>query len=117
MRLTNWLTHWLPRSNRTARRARTQITPPKKAKTLAVESLEGRLVPSTTVYLEFGLGLDGVSTDVTELRNLDKQPDGTRTDTGPNLAAVSKFGLAADADLTFHKLAFDYNQNGVNGDI
>src|SRR5581483_9016165 len=115
MRLPNWLTHWLSRSNRAARRARTRITPPKKANALAVEPLEGRLVLTTTVFVDFGLAQAGTPIQVADLRDVDKKADGTGTGTGPDLTNVG-LGLVTGNDLSFGKLAFDYNGNGVKGD-
>src|SRR5947209_5144679 len=123
MRLTNWLTNWLPKSNRAARRARTKAAPPKKT-ALSVESLEGRLMPKTTLYVDFGLGLTaaGLTTTVgnpsSPLGSL-KDIVGGATNSGPNLSTLAADGappLAATDTVKIAPLAlpFDYNGDGHN---
>src|SRR5262245_44414826 len=54
-----WLTSWLPSFNQSSRRSgkKTKSEKPQKATKLSLEPLEDRLVPRTTVSLDFGLGL------------------------------------------------------------
>ena len=119
MPLTNWLTNWLAKPNRAARRAR-KAAAPRKPRPLVVEALEDRVVPRTTLFIDFGIGLNPATATVTtdQLRDIDHAPDGTPVaETGPNfpllaakLAALGIDGGApAGSDITLQKLAFDYN--------
>jgi Ca2+-binding RTX toxin-like protein len=121
MGLVNWPTKWFPRPNRAARRAGN--TTPKvlrKPRGLVIESLEDRLMPSTTLFIDFAQKLNaGVTGTATQLRNLDQQADGTPiTDTGPDLSSIGAFNTPAGANVTVQttSLGFDYDGNGTKGD-
>src|SRR5262249_30279360 len=109
--------------NRAARRARTKAPAPKKA-ALSVESLEGRLMPKTTLYVDFGLGLQagGLTTTVADpsspLGNL-RDIVGGATRAGPDFSVALVQGATpppATAQVNFAQvsLPFDYNGDGAN---
>ena len=67
MKLNNWLNRLVQRNRRSRKKA--PHHPTRRAQALFLEVLEDRTLPTTTVFLDFGLGLPGsLKTTVAELR-------------------------------------------------
>jgi Ca2+-binding RTX toxin-like protein len=75
---------------------------------LGVETLEDRQLLTTTVFVDFGLGLPaiGIPTNVAGLRAIDN-----KTDTGPNLAGLPALNVAPTADLNLQPLTRNFDGN------
>src|SRR5262245_24649294 len=117
MGLTNWLKSLKQRSLFAKKAPRRQ---PRWGKQLSIEALEERVVMTTTVFLDFGLGLPGGQSDAmyagrpiqsTTLPILREIAfDGQ--DTGPDLTNAP-FSLDAGQFVWLNRLSVDFN--GYNG--
>lgn len=73
------------------------------------EPLEPRVVMTSTLYVDFGLGVDatGLSTTVADLRDV------AGANTGPDLTGAPVSRAAGD-DLIFKPLEYDFDQDGTS---
>ncbi len=96
-----------------ARRSQQRSRPIRRARKLArAEALEDRRVMTTTLYLDFGLGLPagGLDVSVSDFASV------MGTDTGPDMAGRGPDGskLRSTDTLNFQRLDYDYNDNGLS---
>src|SRR5262245_14665212 len=112
-----WLTSWLRPNRRAKKIAARQAS--RQPSTLSLEPLEDRALLTTTVYLDFGLGLEqaGLVTTVAALRDIDGARTPTRREAGPDLTLPNLFGpgrpqIVGGDDLTLQQLEYDFNNDG-----
>src|SRR5262245_1942947 len=108
-----WWTEFLRPKRRLSRRGRKNA--PRRSRNraycLSIEALEDRTLLTTTVFIDFGLGLQGeLTTTVAELRDIDKKfLTGGGTNTGPDVGTQSN--LPPSASLSLQPLRHDFDNN------
>ena len=83
---------------------------------LAAESLEQRIVLTTTLYLDFGAGFaaGGMNTTVGDFRDIDGANTGTNMTNG---TIANPTGMNAGDALNLARLDYDFDGNGIAGEV
>jgi Ca2+-binding RTX toxin-like protein len=105
-----WFTNWLNAFKQHVRRQlglSASKRKPIRNRAIGVETLEERMVMSSTVFLDFGLGVPsgGLPATVAQLKDING------SDTGPDLTFGTP-SFPAATELRLHSLAYDLNNDG-----